>query len=131
MDENAVMQAVVVQQAQINPEDNVTELALFNSDGSPRSGADAVIAPVVTATAIGTATKVTASPLPKTNTLVPVQFTNGNSANTPTLTFATGGAIPMKLGGTASATAKLVVAANGIVLFYFDGATLHQIGTMT
>lgn len=83
---------------------------------------------VTTATAIGTAAKTTATAEPAAGTIVAVIFTNGNSAETPTLAFNGGAARVMKLGGTASAAAKLTVAATGVALFYFDGTILHQLG---
>lgn len=86
---------------------------------------------VTTGTAIGTAAKTTTSDEPADNTIVAVKFTNGNSAETPSLAFNGGTARAMKLGGTASAAAKLTVAANGVVLFFFDGTVLHQLGTVS
>lgn len=83
---------------------------------------------VTTATAIGTAAKTTVSALPANNTFVLVKFTNGNSAASPTLAFATGGAKTILLGGTAPSGAEATFAADGVGMFWFDGTSLHQIG---
>jgi hypothetical protein len=82
----------------------------------------------VTATAIGTAAKTTTSPEPVANSIVPIKFTNGNSAASPTIAFNGGTARAIQLGGTASAAIEITVAANGVALFLFDGTVLHQLG---
>lgn len=148
VDPAPVQQAVVTAQAALNDDTEVVGLALFNADGTPytfaATGTDfAALAArvaavegketdpaVTTATAIGTAAKTTAAAVPVANTFVAVKFTNGNSANSPTVTFATGGAIPILLGGVASTGAKMTVAANGVVVFFYDGTSLHQLGTV-
>lgn len=107
------------------------EIALFNEDGSIYTGRDEDYAPVTTETAIGTAAKTTTSPEPEANTIVPIKFTNGNSAETPTVSFNGGSARAIKLGGTAVTAAKCTVAANGVVLFWFDGTVLHQLGVVS
>jgi hypothetical protein len=89
------------------------------------------ITSVTTATAIGTAAKTTTSAAPPANCVVAVKFTNGNSATSPTLNFNGAGAVNMLLGGTASAAAKIAVAAGGIALFFYDGTSLHQLGAYT
>lgn len=127
MGNQVVKQAVLTRQAAVNA-NNVTEpIALFHDDGS----AAGVIVPLVTTdTAIGTAAKTTTSDEPAAGSLVPIKFTNGNSANSPTVAFNGGSARDIKLGGTASTGAKMTVAANGVVVFYFDGTVLHQLGTV-
>lgn len=114
-----------VAQATINPNVAVEDVASFNSDGSVAGSA------VVTTSGISTVGKSTSSPEPLAGTIVAVKFNNGNTATSPTLAFNGGTARAMQLGGTASASAKLVVAANGIALFYFDGTILHQVGAYT
>jgi len=104
-------------------------LYTFDEGGNPLS-AGATDA-VVTGSAVGTVGKSTSSDEPSEGSIVPVVFTNGNTAASPTLAFNGGTARAMKLGGTASAAAKLAVAANGVALFYFDGTVLHQIGAYT
>lgn len=131
-----VKQFIVVEQTRLHTHhvdvDRPTEhVALFNEDGSQYTGRDEDYAPVTTATAIGTAAKTTTSPEPEANTIVPIKFTNGNSAETPTMAFNGGTARAMKLGGTASVAAKLTVAANGVVMFFFDGTVLHQFGVIS
>lgn len=124
----AVTQARVNTQATINEKQAVQELALFNADGTRQTGRDLAFAPVTVATAIGTAAKTTTEDEPAANTIVPIKFTNGNSAETPTVAFNGGTARAIKLGGTASAAAKFTLAANGVALFWFDGTVLHQMG---
>lgn len=126
---NTVTQAVVTEQSSLNRNQTVEKFALFNPDGTP-AGAGSVNL-VTTGSAVGTVGKSTTSAEPDSGSIVAVKFTNGNSAASPTLAFAGGTARAMKLGGTASAAAKLVVAANGIALFYFDGTDLHQVGAYT
>ena len=132
---NAVTtQAVIVtDQAAVNHNQVVQRIAFFDEAGVIRSdlGADATAGPVVTGSAIGTVAKSTTAAEPSAGQIVHVKFTNGNSATSPTLAFAGGAARAMQLGGTASAAAKLVIAAGGIAQFYFDGTILHQIGTYT
>jgi hypothetical protein len=83
---------------------------------------------VVTATAIGTAGKTTTSDEPAANTIVPVKFTNGNSAASPTVAFNGGAARSILLGGTAPTGAEATVAAGGVIVCWFDGTALHQFG---
>lgn len=86
---------------------------------------------ITTATAIGTAAKTTASAEPPAHTLVPVKFTNGNSAASATLNFNSAGARKFALAGDDTvAAADLTVAANGIVVCYFDGTLLHMLGSV-
>ena len=108
-----------------------TGAGVQGSQGSSgATGPSNVGAPVVVGTAIGTAAKTVTDAAPANNTFVSVKFTNGNSAETPTVAFAGGGAIPILLGGTAVTAAKMTVAANGVVVFFFDGTNLHQLGTV-
>lgn len=105
-------------------------LHTYDADGNPLdpNGANDL---VTTGSAIGTVGKTTTSAEPNAGSIVPVLFTNGNSASSPTLAFDGGAARAIQLGGTASTGAKLAVAANGVALFYFDGTVLHQIGAYT
>lgn len=126
-----VQQMVVVEQSRmhvLHPELPIVEVALFNADGSIYTGRDEDYGAVTVGTAIGTAAKTTTSPEPEANTIVPIKFTNGNSAETPTVAFNGGTARAIKLGGTASVAAKFTLAANGVALFWFDGTDLHQMG---
>lgn len=85
---------------------------------------------VTTDTAIGTAAKTTTAAEPAANTFVPVKFTNGNSAASATLAFDGGAARKFALGGDDTvAAADLTVAANGVVICYFDGTLLHLAGS--
>lgn len=106
----------------------VEDISLVNGNGVDVSGADFPFAPLTTATAIGTAAKTVASPEPAANTLVPIKFANGNSVASPTVAFNGGTARTVLLGGTAPAVGEITVGANGVVLFWFDGTNLHQVG---
>lgn len=139
MDETPnVKQIVLVSQDATEPNQLVEYAALFNEDGTAfegftgDTGAQGPIGPtsdlVTVATAIGTADKTTTDAEPATGTIVPIQFTNGNSASSPTISFDNGPVRAIKLGGTATTGAKITLAANGVALFYFDGTTLHQLG---
>jgi hypothetical protein len=125
-------QKIVVEDATLDNRHRLIErIALFNEDGTPFTGRDTDFAPITTATAIGTAAKTTTSSEPEANTIVPIKFTNGNSAETPTVAFNGGVARAIRLGGTATPAAKITVAANGVVLFWFDGTVLHQLGDVS
>lgn len=127
----ATRQFKVVEQTRLHEGETdypIEDIALFNADGTIYTGRDTDFAPITVGTAIGTAGKTTTAAEPEANTLVPIKFTNGNSAETPTVAFNGGSARACKLGGTASAAAKLTLAANGVALFWFDGTVLHQIG---
>lgn len=128
---NMIKQAAVVSQSEVNTKQGLEKIALFNADGSPRTGRDEVFGAVTTGTAIGTADKTTTSAEPAAGTIVPIIFTNGNSANSPTVAFNGGTARAIKLGGTASTGAKCTIAAGGVGLFWFDGTVLHQMGAYT
>lgn len=126
-------QAKVVTQAAVAGSQFLESLALFNEDGTPlnvqpQSGDDLDYNVITVGTAIGTAAKTTTADEPADNTVVVIKFTNGNSAETPTVAFNGGAARAIKLGGTASAAAKFTLAANGVAMFFFDGTDLHQIG---
>jgi len=124
-------QAVVTTQQVLDPNMFSEEIALFNPNGTPYTGANVSFAPITTATAIATVAKTTTSPEPASNTLVPISFTNGNSAASVTVAFAGGAARAVRLGGAAPAAIVLTVAANGVVLFWFDGTILHQVGVVS
>lgn len=126
------IQFIVVEKSRLHRlHEDIEEIALFNADGSAYTGRDEDYAPVTTATAIGTAGKTTTSPEPEANTFVPIKFTNGNSAETPTVAFNGGSARAIQLGGTAVVAAKCTVAANGVVVCWFDGTVLHQLGVVS
>lgn len=128
MNNKTITQAVISDKTSLDSNQTIEELALFNADGSPYTGRNAVLAPVVVAGAIGTAAKTTTDDEPSANTLVPIQFTNGNTANSPTVAFNGGTARAIKLGGTAATGAKCTLAADGVALCFFDGTVLHLIG---
>lgn len=128
MQNKTITQAVISDKTTLDANQTIEELALFNADGSPYTGRDAVLAPVVLAGAIGTAAKTTTSDEPAANTLVPLKFTNGNTANSPTVAFNGGTARAIKLGGTAATGAKCTLAADGVALCWFDGTILHLVG---
>lgn len=120
-----ITNAVVVRSAAVDKNRMTAKLALFNADGTPYG----VVAPVVTtATAIGTAAKTTTAAEPPAHSLVPIKFTNGNSAASPTVAFNGGTARNILLGGTAPGAGEVTLAANGVAMFYFDGTALHQLG---
>lgn len=128
---NAVKQVVETTQAVLDPHMGIEYVAYFNADGTPSTGRDETLAPVTVAGAIGTAGKTTTAAVPRTNTFVPVIFTSGNSAASATVTFATGSAVPILLGGAAPSGAELAVAAGGLVVFFYDGTSLHQLGVIS
>lgn len=128
MGHKMVNQTRVVAQAEVNKNQTVEDTALFDENGVPFSGTSLAFAPIVIGTAIGTAAKTTASDAPKVNSLVPLKFTNGNSAAAVTVAFDGGSAIPVLLGGSAPTGAELTVAAQGVAMFFFDGTNLHQLG---
>lgn len=127
---NAVRQARVVSRTSQDPTKVTEDLALFNPDGSARTGRDSTFAPYVAAGAIGTAAKTVPDPEPAANTLVPIKFTSGNTAASVTVAFNGGTARAVQLGGAAPTGAELTVAANGVALFWFDGTVLHQVGVV-
>ena len=103
-------------------------MALYNPDGTPVS----VNPPaVVVGTAAATVAKAAAVDEPGVNTVVPLRFTAGNSAAAPTVSFNGGPARAILLGGTAPVATEVVVAANGVVMCWFDGTNLHQFGAVT
>jgi hypothetical protein len=106
----------------------VEDIALVNGSGADISAADLPLAAAVTATAIATAAKTVATPEPLANTLVPIKFTNGNSAASPTVAFNGGAPRNILLGGTAPLAGEVTIGANGVALFWFDGTSLHQVG---
>ncbi len=131
MGNKVVKQTQVSTQATLDRNRVVEEVAHFKADGTLVTGRDQTFAAVVTATAIGTAAKTTTSDEPEADTIVPIKFTNGNSANSPTVAFNGGTARAIQLGGTASTGAKCTIAAEGVGLFWFDGTVLHQMGAYT
>lgn len=131
MGNSVVKQTMVSSQTLLDRNRAIEEVAHFKADGTRVTGRDSVFGAVTTATAIGTAAKTTSSAEPAAGTLVPIIFTNGNSANSPTLAFNGGTARAIKLGGTDSTGAKCAVAADGMILCWFDGTVLHQIGAYT
>lgn len=120
-------QARIKNKAAIDSTAGVEDLALFDVDGNPVVIPPPVLS-VTVANAIGTVEKTTATAEPKAGQLVAIKFTNGNTADQPTVAFNGGTARQLKLGGTRSATAKITVAADGVVLAFFDGTVLHQVG---
>lgn len=128
MQNKTITQAVISDKTTLDSNQTIEEIALFNADGSAYTGRDAVLAPVVVAGAIGTAAKTTGSDEPAANTLVPIKFTSGNTANSPTVAFNGGTARAIQLGGTAATGAKCTLAADGVALCFFDGTILHLIG---
>jgi hypothetical protein len=125
LDNKSNLQAIITAQPALNPNQSVEEFALFNADGTPYH---LPVYPVTTDTAIGTAGKTTTTPEPLADTIVPIKFTNGNSAANPTVAFNGGSARSIYLNGVAVAAADITVAANGVVLCWFDGTRLHQFG---
>jgi hypothetical protein len=117
--------AVVTRSAAVDKHRMTAKLALFNADGTPYGLVNQV---VTTATAIATAAKTTTAPEPPAHSLVPIKFTNGNSAASPTVAFNGGAARNVLLGGTAPGAGEVTLAANGVAMFYFDGTALHQLG---
>lgn len=139
MDETSNVKQMILVELDAADSNQLNEyVALFNEDGTAfagftgDTGAQGPVGPtadlVTVATAIGTVAKTTTDAEPATGTIVPIQFTNGNTASSPTISFDNGPVRAIKLGGTATTGAKITLAADGIALFYFDGTTLHQLG---
>lgn len=131
MGHQMVNQTVVTKQDKLNPAQMTEKSSFFNEDGTPFTGDDWTTTPIVVATAAGTAAKTTSSPEPRVGSTIPIKFSGGQSASSPTVSFAGGTARAIHVGGVASAGAKLAIAADGIALFYFDGTILHQLGSYT
>lgn len=129
-----VTQAVVTSKT-ADPNQITEKFALFNEAGDqltfPQDGGELTHTIRTTGTAIGTAAKTVSGAAPTSGTLVAIKFTNGNSAETPTIAFGGGAAKAILLGGTAVPAAKCAVAANGVVVFLYDGTNLHQLGAYT
>lgn len=123
-----IKQAIRVALPQARENQTFERIAFFNADGTPQTGRDFTFGAVTTGTAIGTAAKTTTSAEPAADTIVPIKFTNGNSAASPTVAFNGGTARSILLGGTAPAAIECTLAANGVGLFWFDGTALHQFG---
>lgn len=130
MGNQVTTQAVVTDQDAISTNQKVESIALFNADGTPYTGRNSVFEPVVVGSAIGTVGKSTTADEPAANTLVPIEFTNGNSAESPTIAFNGGTARQIHLGGAQVAAADCAIAAGGVALFFFDGTVLHQTGVI-
>ncbi len=128
MESKTVKQAVVSTKTTLDSNQVIEEIALFNADGTVNTGRDAAFGAVTVAGLIGTAGKTSTSAEPAANTLVPMVFTSGNSANSATVAFDGGTARAIKLGGTAATGAKFTLAAGGVALCWFDGTDLHLIG---
>lgn len=128
MKDQIVKQTIVNSQMTTKDTQGVEHISLFNPDGTPFSGASLGFAPHVTGTAIGTAAKTVSTTEPSANTIVPIRFTNGNNAAAPTVSFNGGTARVIHLAGATPTAPEITVAANGVVLFWFDGTILHQFG---
>lgn len=88
-------------------------------------------------TAAGTVAKVagtTANPMPRKGDVFVVKFTNGNTANSPTLKVGDGAAKPIYVGAGApnnnnSTGGSFRLLANAVVMFYFTGEVYYTFGT--
>lgn len=123
MDNKIVKQGVITDQASIDDNQHTERIALFAADGTAFGGKDVDYDVAVVGTAIGTAAKTTTAPRPTAGRIVVIQFTNGNSANAPTVDFATGDPIPILVNG--SAPSPLTLAAGAVKMFFFDGTSLQ------
>lgn len=79
------------------------------------------------ATAAATAAKTTTLALPTAGDIVVLTYTNGQSANAATVTFATGGAIPILTPGGSAANAWHACAAGAAIYYRYTGAALHTL----
>ena len=125
----ANVQAVLVSQSSINPNQTIEEHAFFDA-----KGVSLTLAPtysVTTTDAAGSTTKSTTSTEPPANSYIAVKYagTGGNSV-AHTLAFNGGTARTIWLGGTAPGGTKHTVAINGVIVYWFDGTILHQLGSM-
>jgi hypothetical protein len=132
MDNSMGGQVRLVPGTTADPNMAMGQLSTYDADGNPATLVTEEGGPnlgvITVAGAIGTAAKTTTADAPPVDSLVPIQFTSGNSAASPTVDFADTAAIPILLGGTAPSGAECTLAADGIALFYYDGTSLHQIG---
>lgn len=130
MGHQKVTQAVIQTDRQaIDAAQGVEAIAFFRPDGTQVIPGMASL--VTTGTAAGTAAKTTTAAEPVAGALVPIKFTNGNTAASPTVAFNGGTARNILLGGTAPGAAEITIGANGIAFFYFDGTNLHQFGVVS
>jgi hypothetical protein len=125
----ANIQAVLVSQPAINQNQIVEEHAFFDSKGVAVN-----LAPTYTVTTTdtgATVAKTTSSTEPPANCYVAVKYagTNGNTVVS-TLTFSGGTARTIHLGGAAPTALKHTVAQNGVIVYWFDGTILNQLGSM-
>jgi len=129
MGQTRTQAVLVTNQSEISEHQVAIDLALFDETGAP------VVVPkpleIITVTGlIGTAAKTTTHAAPPVG-LVPIKFTSGNAANAPTVAFNGGAAKAVLLGGVEPLGTETAIGANGIALFFYDGANLHQIGVYT
>lgn len=125
----ANVQAVLVTQPSINPNQVLEEHAFFDA-----KGVSVTLPPTysVTTNDVGTLpAKTTTSTEPPANSYIAVKYagTGGNSV-AHTLAFAGGTPRTIWLGGAAPAAGKHTTAINGIIVYWFDGTILHQLGSM-
>lgn len=124
--------AVLVEKDEVNTDQVAIRLALFDGEGTPvkvpTSQGDLPIDVITVSGLIGTAAKTSTSNAPTPGTLVPLKFTSGNSAASPTVAFNGGAAKAVLLGGSAPDSGEITLAANGVALFFYDGTNLHQVG---
>lgn len=123
----ANIQAVIVSQPVLNPNQNLEEHAFFGSNGAPISLAP--FAAATTADIITATNKTIAATEPQANTFVFIKYTAGNSV-VHTIQYTGATAKTVYLGGAAPTAAKHTVAANGVVGYWFDGTYFHMLGSM-
>lgn len=125
----ANIQAVIVSQATLNPNQALEEHAFFDAKGVNVNLPPTY--PVTTTDAAASPAKTTTSTEPPANSYVAVKYagTGGNNI-AHTLTFAGGTPRTIWLGGAAPAAGKHTTAINGVIVYWFDGTILHQLGSM-
>lgn len=130
-----VKQVVLVQKDTIDQSLAVENISLYNESGqsvdlTPKTGSNLIFTNYVTSSAHATVAKVVESPEPVSGTLVVIKFTNGNTVADVTVSFNGGPARSIFLGGDAIQHSHINLAANGVILCWFDGTYLHQVGSI-
>lgn len=119
-------QLLVVPQEKVNPNLLIEDVTFINASGQAATPLFFVTATVSTQGSISTKTVSIKEPVP--NTLVVLTFTNGNSVASPSISFAGGSARSIYIGGDLAVLNDINLAANSVILCWFDGTKLHLTG---
>lgn len=130
-----IKQAILVQKESIDQSLAIENISLFNSSGqsldlTPKTGSSLIFTPYTTSSDHAATAKVVTSVEPLPGTLVIIKFTNGNTVADVTVSFNGGPARSIFLGGDAIQHSHINLASNGVILCWFDGTYLHQVGSI-